>query len=124
MPATRIVPAIAVPKLEPRLDTLRDRPEISPCSLSGKLDCTTLTDGVSIAPRPSPIRSRPGANAQAVGDLLTKNSRTATPAMVRTNPARMRVRCAYRFASRSAASEETSNPTVAALKLTPAWDAL
>src|SRR5207247_1203863 len=27
---TRIVPAIAVPKDEPRLDTLRERPEISP----------------------------------------------------------------------------------------------
>jgi hypothetical protein len=29
---TRIVPAIAVPKDEPRLETLRDSPEISPCS--------------------------------------------------------------------------------------------
>jgi hypothetical protein len=35
---TRIVPAMAVPKEEPRLETLRDSPEISPCCCSGKLD--------------------------------------------------------------------------------------
>ncbi len=93
MPATRIVPAIAVPRLEPRLDTLRDRPEISPCWPSGKLDCTTLTDGVSITPRPSPMRSRPGANAQAVEEPVTKKIRTPMPAIVRMNPARMSVRC-------------------------------
>src|SRR5690606_21201522 len=37
--ATRIVPATAVPSDEPRLDTLRDTPEISPWRSSGKLDC-------------------------------------------------------------------------------------
>jgi integrase len=58
-----MVPAIAVPNDEPRLETLRDRPEISPCRCSGKLDCTRLTEGVSMTPRPSPITSRPGANA-------------------------------------------------------------
>ena len=35
-PATRIVPAIAVPREEPRLDTQRDSPEISPCIPSGR----------------------------------------------------------------------------------------
>src|SRR5580765_4932612 len=35
---TMIVPAIAVPNDEPRLETLRESPEISPCSASGKLD--------------------------------------------------------------------------------------
>ena len=45
MPATRMVPAIAVPSEEPRLETLRDSPEISPCCSSGKADCTTLTEG-------------------------------------------------------------------------------
>src|SRR3954453_12984707 len=53
---TMIVPAIAVQNDEPRLETLRESPEISPCSASGKLDWTTLTEGVSIAPRPSPTR--------------------------------------------------------------------
>ena len=33
---TRIVPAIAVPNEEPRLEMLRDSPEISPCFSSGK----------------------------------------------------------------------------------------
>ena len=60
---TRIVPAIAVPKDEPRLEMLRERPEISPCRFSGKLDCTTFTDGVSITPSPRPISSRPGPKA-------------------------------------------------------------
>src|SRR4051794_28715462 len=35
---TMIVPAIAVPNDEPRFETLRESPEISPCSASGKLD--------------------------------------------------------------------------------------
>ena len=41
--------------------------------------------------------------------------------MVTTKPARMRVRCAYRFARRAAASEDASRPTVAAVKTTPVW---
>src|SRR4029077_19913307 len=40
-----MVPAMAVPKHDPRLDTLRDTPDISPWRCSGKADCTTLTDG-------------------------------------------------------------------------------
>jgi hypothetical protein len=60
---TRIVPAIAVPKEEPRFEIARERPEISPWSSSEKLDCTTLTDGVSIPPTPRPIRNSPGTKA-------------------------------------------------------------
>ena len=60
------MPTIAVPKDEPRLEMLRDSPEISPCLSSGKADCTMLTDGVSITPSPSPMNSSPGANAQAL----------------------------------------------------------
>ena len=41
------------------------------------------------------------------------------PAIVTMKPARMRVRCARRLARRSAASDETSRPTVAAVKITP-----
>ena len=55
-----IVPAIAVPSDEPRFETLRESPEISPCFSSGKLDCTMLTDDVSIVPMPRPISRRPG----------------------------------------------------------------
>ena len=77
--ATRIVPAIAVPKEEPRLETLRERPEISPCGSSGKLDCTTLTEGVSIPPRPRPISNRPGTKAQMLDDATTRPSSSADP---------------------------------------------
>src|SRR3954453_16603203 len=55
-PATRIVPATAVPIDDPGVYTARDSPEISPCISSLKLDCTRLTDGVSIAPRPNPVK--------------------------------------------------------------------
>src|SRR5206468_10885367 len=65
-PATRIVPATAVPIDGPRLDTERDSPEISPCMSSPKLDCTRLTDGVSIEPSPNPVRKSPGVRPQAL----------------------------------------------------------
>jgi hypothetical protein len=42
--ATRTEPTRAVPNDDPRLETLRDRPEMSRWSASGKLDWTTLTD--------------------------------------------------------------------------------
>ena len=91
---TRIVPAIAVPNDEPRLETLRDRPEISPCRASGKLDWTTLTEGVSIAPRPSPTSASPGRNASTLSVALTKKSSSRMPASVTTKPATINVRCA------------------------------
>src|SRR5437899_11182828 len=81
-----MVPAIAVPRDEPRFDTLRDRPEISPCMSSPKLDCTRLTDGVSIAPSPNPTSSRPGANAHGVE--VEHTSATSTPAHTHVMPNR------------------------------------
>src|SRR3954462_12232633 len=88
---TRIVPAIAVPNDEPRLETLRDRPEISPCLLSGKDDCTRLTDGVSITPRPRPISSTPGASAHGLDEAaLTRPSSSAIPTATRAKPVEMR----------------------------------
>ena len=118
------MPAIAVPSDEPRLEMQRDRPEISPCCSSGNADCTTLTDGVSMTPTPSPRSSSPGANAQALGEPLTRASRTTIPTIVATKPAMMSVRCAYFLASRSAASDDTRMPPVAAVKITPVWMAL
>ena len=53
-------PAIATPSEEPRLETLRDTPEMSPWTLSGHADCTRLTDAVSMIPTPTPMRNRPG----------------------------------------------------------------
>src|SRR3954454_19399751 len=98
-PATRIVPATAVPMDEPRLDTERDSPEISPCISSSKLDCTRLTDGISIAPRPNPVRKSPGARPHALVVALAPTRSTAMPTMVVTNPAMIRVRWARRFAN-------------------------
>src|SRR5947207_15369924 len=65
---TIIVPAIAVPNDEPRFETLRERPEISSCRDSEKLDCTMLADGVSIAPVPSAGRSSAGTDATPFED--------------------------------------------------------
>jgi len=92
IPATRMVPAMAVPRHEPRLDTLRDRPEISPCRCSGKLDWTTFTEGVSIPPSPSPMISSPGAKVQTFEFSDTISSKRPTPAMLARNPATMRFR--------------------------------
>src|SRR6476659_1363826 len=94
-PATRIVPAIAVPNVDPRLDTLRDSPEISPCWSSGNADCTTFTDGVSMSPSPTPTRRRPGVNAHAVVDSGTSTRSSTTPAVVTTNPTTTSERWAY-----------------------------
>jgi hypothetical protein len=80
-----------------------------------------LTDGVSIKPSPNPISSSPGAKAQTLGEPITMASRTPMPAIVTRNPAMMRVRCARRLARRSAASDDASKPTVAAVKITPVW---
>ena len=120
-PATRIVPAIAVPREEPRFDTLRDNPEISPWRFSGKLDWTMLTDGVSIPPSPNPMRKSPGTKAQVLDDAPTMTMSSAIPPMLRTKPATMSVRWARRRAKRSAPSEDRSRPTVAAVKITPVW---
>ena len=43
------------------------------------------------------------------------------PASVTMKPARMSVRCARRFARRSAASDDARRPAVAAVKITPVW---
>src|SRR4051794_20451906 len=120
-PATRIVPATAVPMDEPRLDTERDSPEISPCISSSKLDCTRLTDGVSIAPRPNPVRNSPGARPHALVVAFAPTRSTAMPTMVVTNPAMMRVRWARRLANRSAPRDEINMPAVAAANMTQGW---
>src|SRR5580693_2295843 len=62
--ATRTEPTRAVPSEDPRLETLRDRPEISPWSWSGKLDWTMLTEEVNMVPTPAPNSSSPGIHRQ------------------------------------------------------------
>ena len=107
-----IVPAIAVPNDEPRLETLRDSPEISPCSASGKLDWTTLTEGVSIAPTPRPIRNSPGTNAQTLVRGLDEAEQEPDPGdrddEAGDDQRPLRVAASPR---RSAASDEMRMPT-------------
>src|SRR3954454_5555460 len=119
-----MVPAMAVPNDEPRLETLRDNPETSPCWSSGNADCTTLTDGVSMTPRPSPTSSRPGVNAHSDEDPGTRTSSSTMPTVVVTNPVVISDRCAYLFASRPATSDDARMPSVAAVKITPVSIAL
>jgi hypothetical protein len=85
--ATRTEPTSAVPSDEPRLDTLRDRPEMSPWSASGKLDWTTLTDDVSITPTPAPNTSRPGIQLKIPVPARTSASSSARPTTAAVNPA-------------------------------------
>ena len=116
--------AMATPSEEPRLETLRDRPEMSPWSASGKADCTTLTDEVSITPTPRPTSSRPGTKVRTLDVPLTSASSSAMPTMVTTKPARIRVACGNRWASRPAAMEETRMPMVAGVRIRPVSIAL
>jgi hypothetical protein len=88
---------MAVPSDEPRFDTLRDSPLISPWRFSGNADCTTFTEGVSITPIPSPMRNNPGAKAQTLGELATMARNRPIPAIVPTKPAMISVRCWYFF---------------------------
>lgn len=49
---------------------------------------------------------------------------TMMPAIVRTNPRMIKLRWAWRFANRSAPSDEARMPTAAAVKVTPVSTAL
>jgi hypothetical protein len=120
---TRIVPATAVPKDEPRLEMLRERPEISPWSSSGKLGCTTFTDGVSMPPTPRPISSRPGTKARWLDVALTTDQKSNSD-QGDEEPATISFLCEYLLARRSAARDETRMPSLAAVKRRPVLIAL
>ena len=63
--------------------------------------------------------------AQGLDDAAwTSASKSPIPTAVPTNPAAISVFCWRRPARRSAASDETSTPTVAAVKITPVLIAL
>src|SRR4051794_4325164 len=70
---------------------LRDSPEISPCRFSGKADCTTLTEGVTMTPTPAPIRNSPGAKYQGLGLPRAMTTSAIMPAMATTKPTTMSV---------------------------------
>ena len=100
--ATRTEPTRAVPSDDPRFETLRDRPEISPWSASGKLDWTTLTEEVSMVPTPAPNRNSPGIHVQTPECARTKVSRRIMPTAVTRKPAMISHRCGCRRANLSA----------------------
>ncbi|OQB76250.1 MAG: hypothetical protein BWX88_05365 [Planctomycetes bacterium ADurb.Bin126] len=118
------VPAMATPSDEPRFETLRERPDISPWSSSGKLDWTTVTEDVSMTPTPMPTRKRPGTNVRTFEVSRTSNSRRSTPATVTTNPARISVAWERLRASLPAAIEESRMPIVAGVRIRPVSIAL
>src|SRR5258708_39459956 len=97
--ATSTEPTRAVPNDEPRLDTLRDSPDMSPWSESGKLDCTTLTDAVIITPTPQPTSNSPGTKLTIPAFSLTSANISAIPSTVSTNPATIRDRGSRLLAS-------------------------
>ncbi|SLH75161.1 Uncharacterised protein [Mycobacteroides abscessus subsp. abscessus] len=115
---------MAVPRQEPRLEMLRDSPEISPCRLSLNADWTMSTEGVSMVPSPTPISRRPGANPHGLTERPARARRTAMPAMVVAKPMMIRARRVRRRASHAADSEVARSPAVAAVKMTPVWMAL
>src|SRR4051794_34152518 len=63
--ATRTELPTGTPSDDPRFDTLRETPEMSPWTSSGHADCSTFTDAVSRVPMPNPMRNSPGQNLQA-----------------------------------------------------------
>ena len=81
---TMTVPAMATPNEEPKFETLRDRPDISPWSSSEKLDCTTLTEDVNMTPTPKPTRKRPGTKGRTVVVPGTSHSRRITDQAMNT----------------------------------------
>src|SRR6516165_8997023 len=122
--ATRTEPTRAVPSDDPRFETLRDRPEISPWSASGKLDWTTLTEEVNMVPTPMPNSSSPGIHRQTPACARTRVSSKIIPAAVITKPAMISHRCGCRRANRSAAADATRIPIVPGVSTSPVLIAL
>src|SRR4051794_29162405 len=119
--ATRTDPATATPSDEPRLETARDRPEMSAWSSSPNDDCTTLTEAVSMTPMPKPISSRPGTKVHTDESSRTSSGTRIMPIVVSTKPPRTSMACARRLAIRPATAEASSTPIVAGLSSRPVW---
>ena len=122
--ATSTEPTRAVPRDEPRFETLRDRPEMSPWSVSGKLDWTTLTEEVSMVPTPAPNRNSPGIHRQTPAFALTRSSSRSMPTAVIRKPAMISHRCGCRRANLSAAAEAARIPIVPGVRTRPVLMAL
>ena len=106
------------------METLRDRPEISPWSESGKLDWTTLTEEVSMVPTPAPNSSSPGIHRQMPACARTRASIKIMPTAVTRKPAMISHRCGCRRANRSAPADATRMPIVPGVRISPVLMAL
>ena len=62
--------------------------------------------------------------ASTLDQAATNASSITIPVNVMPKPVITSVRCAYRFAQRSARADETRMPRVAAVKTNPVWIAL
>ena len=103
---------------------LRDSPEMSPCSDSGKLDCTTFTEAVSMTPTPTPIRNSPGQNVTMPESARTSAISSSMPIRVTPNPAMISHRCGWREAIRWANADAARMPIVAGVSINPVSIAL
>ena len=103
---------------------LRERPDISPWSLSGNADCTTFTDIVSMMPIPAPVTRSPGRKARMFVVNRDKSNSKRVPAMVVIKPDTMRNFRDRRLASLPATLDVTSSPMVAGTRITPVSMAL
>ncbi len=129
MVVTRTDPTTAVPKEEPRLEALLDRPEISPWSFSGNADWTTFTEEVSMVPMPSPIMKRPGTKYQtfatdALPEIIGSKITRAIPTVVRMKPMMMSRLCVVLVAIFLALVPVSRMPMVAGVTISPAEAAL
>src|SRR5215813_12022817 len=109
--ATMTEPTRAVPNDDPRLETLRDSPDMSPWSLLGQLDWTTWTDEVSMTPMAAPNRNSPGIQVQMLGSAVTRASSRPTPTAVTGTPVMISHRCGWRGANWSGPATAIRIPT-------------
>ena len=86
-----MVPAIAVPRDDPRLDTERDRPEISPCSSSGS-STARRSRRRQHEPEAQADQEKPGTNASTLSGV-TRPIKMTMPVTVVTKPATINVFC-------------------------------
>ena len=115
-------PAMATPSEDPRLDTLRETPEMSPWTASGHADWTRFTDAVSMTPTPEAHEEQPGHEGPDRGVARrTRASSRPRPTTVPVKPTRISSRWGCRLAMRCAIAEDSRMPMVAGSSTRPVW---
>ena len=113
------MPAIAVPKVEPRLEMLRERPEISPCSVLGEARLHDVHRRGQHRTQAEADQQKPRHEGDDPGGGMNEAEKSPIPARVTRKPATISVRCENFFASRCRGEGRDQTPTVAAVKTTP-----